>query len=73
MVFAANLHSISHVPGRFACLCSMLGQVEGSVTMDLPQSPPTPISMLRAPAGQQSPVVVPAGKVLDPGVCVSMW
>lgn len=38
MVFAANSHGISHVPGRFAWLCSVLGRVEGSVTIHLPQT-----------------------------------
>lgn len=48
-------------------------QLEGPVTIYQPQSPSTPIrAVLCAQAGQQSPVVVPAGKVLDPGVCVSM-
>lgn len=43
------------------------------VTIYLPQSPPTPIRVvLQAQAGQQSPGVVPAGEVLDPGVCVSV-
>lgn len=40
MVFAANSHGICHVPGRFAWLCSVLGRVEGSVTIHLPQTPP---------------------------------
>lgn len=34
----------SHVPGRFAWLCRVLGQVEGSVTICVPQSPPHPSS-----------------------------
>lgn len=43
------------------------------LTVRCPQTPPTPIRvMLHAPARQQCPVVVPAGKVLDPGVGVGV-